>query len=222
MTGAASGRTLLTSIQRRLPVKLYDNPTSKSARRVRIFLAEKGIEIPRENVDLNRGEQRSPAFLAKNPLGQVPVLELEDGTYLAESVAICRYFEELQPAPPLFGSTAREKAEVEMWSRRVEFGLAGPVVTAWMHGSPMWAGRFAQIPALAETGRGEVCSFFRLLDGVLADHEFIAGADFSMADILALCSVDFAAGAVGLTADAGQHNLARWHKAVSGRPSARA
>src|SRR5215472_4471185 len=114
-------------------MKLYDNPLSPNARRVRVFLAEKAIELPHEQVDLTNGSRYTPEFLAKNPMGQIPVLEFDDGTYLAESIAICHYFEEVQPDPPLFGTTARGKADVEMWSRRIELALFQPVLTVWKH-----------------------------------------------------------------------------------------
>jgi glutathione S-transferase len=203
-------------------MKLYDYSRSPNARRVRMFLAEKAIELPVEAIDLARGESHTPTFLAKNPLGQVPVLEFDDGTYLAESVAICRYFEEAQPSPPLFGTTARGRAEVEMWSRRIELGLFAPVLAVWKHTDPSWAGRMPQVPALADMECARAKQSLSILDEALAQREFLAGDRFSIADILALCTIEFAAVAANIWPDPKLKHLAGWHEAVARRPSARA
>src|SRR5438309_10650634 len=147
---------------------------SPNARRVPMFLAEKTIELPVETVDLASGESHTPSFLAKNPMGQVPLLEFDDGTYLAESVAICRYFEEAQPSPPLFGTTARGRAEVEMWSRRIELDLFAPVLAVWKHTDPNWAGRIPQVAALADMERARAQESLAILDQALAQREFLA------------------------------------------------
>src|SRR5207245_1202053 len=191
-------------------------------RRVRMFLAEKTIELPVETVDLARGESHTPSFLAKNPMGQVPLLEFDDGTYLAESVAICRYFEEAQPSPPLFGTTARGRAEVEMWWRRIELGLFAPVLAVWKHTDPNWAGRIPQVAALADMERARAQESLAILDEALAQREFLAGDRFSMADILALCTIEFAAEAANIWTDPQLKHLAGWHEVVARRPSARA
>ena len=203
-------------------MKLYDYPRSPNARRVRIFLAEKGIDVPLEPVDITRGESRTPLYLARNPMGQVPLLELDDGTYLAESVAICRYFEEVQPQRPLFGTTPRSKAEVEMWARRVELDLFAPMLTVWKHSDPAWAGRSPQVPEVAAVERARAVHCFGVLNDALADREFLAGDRFSVADILGLCTIDFGSAAADVGPDRGLAHISRWHAAMLARPSARA
>jgi len=208
-------------------MKLYDNVLAPNPRRVRIYLAEKGIEVPTVQVDLFRREQKSDAFKRKNSLGSIPVLELDDGQCIAESVAICRYFEELHPQPALFGGNALERAHVEMWNRRVELGLGVPLAQVWIHGSPITAPLVAaegaaQVPAAAEFNRAIIARFFRWLDRELDGRACIAGERFSVADITALCMVDFAAALVGIAVDPALANVARWHATVSARPSAQA
>ena len=203
-------------------MKLYDSTLAPNPRRVRIFLAEKGVDVPKVQVDLGKAESRQPEFLARNPLGGVPVLELDDGTCIAESVAICRYLEELHPAPPLFGRSAVERAQVEMWNRRIELGLLVPVGQVWIHGSPLTAKLVPQVPAAAEFNRGGVARFLAWLDRELEGHAFLAGDAYSVADVTALCTLDFATGLVGIRVDPALENVARWHAAVSARPSAKA
>jgi glutathione S-transferase len=208
-------------------VKLYDNRHAPNPRRVRIFLAEKGVEIPTVQVDLLKREHKSEEFRRRNPLGSIPVLELDDGECIAESVAICRYLEELHPEPSLFGRDARERARVEMWNRRVELGLLMPVAQVWLHGSPltapvMKAQGAAQIAEAAAFHRRVIARFLAWLDGELAGREFLAGNLYSVADVTALCTLDFATGLVGVEVDPALAELARWHAAVSARPSARA
>jgi glutathione S-transferase len=203
-------------------MKLYDHPAAPNPRRVRIFLAEKGIDVPRETVDLTRRANRSPEFLEKNARGQIPVLELDDGTCIAESIAICRYFEALQPEPALFGATAREVAEIEMWQRRVELGLLVPVGMVWVHGSPITARLLRQIPEAAAQNRKVVASFLAWLDGELGGRRFVAGDRYSVADITLLCTLDFATGLVGVELDPQLAHVARWHEQVAARPSASA
>lgn len=209
-------------------MKLYDNSTAPSPRRVRIYLAEKGIEVPRVEVDLRNVEQHSGEFRKINPNCTVPVLELDDGTLINESLAICRYFEELCPDPPLMGVDARDKALVTMWDRRME--LDGYLAAS--EGLRNWARGFKgraltgtagveQIPELAERGRARVERFFDLLEGRLAESEFIAGPRYTVADITALCTVDFA-GWMKLYLPDAHANARRWHDAVSVRPSAKA
>jgi glutathione S-transferase len=202
-------------------MKIYDFTMAPNPRRVRIFLAEKGLTVPYEQVDIFQRHNREPSFLEKNPLGSVPVLELDDGTCITESVAICRYFEELHPEPRLFGHDARSKAEVEMWSRRVELNLFMPVGMVWIHGSPLTAAIVKQIPENVAPNRERAAKFFELLDRTLRDRPFLAGEAISIADILALTTIDFAriveiAPAPELAA------VARWHAAMSARPSASA
>jgi len=206
-------------------MKLHDVTMAPNPRRVRIFLAEKGIEVPTVQVDMGSGEHKTPAFLAKNPSGKIPVLELDDGTCIGESVAICRYFEAVQPTPALFGTTPAEIGRIDMVNRQLEFELLGPVGQAWVNGpvvAKMAAGRFEQIPAAKAMGEKAARSFYRRLDNQLAQRTFMAGETFSVADITALCTIDFASRLVDLKPDAELANLWRWHGEVSARPSAAA
>ncbi len=204
-----------------MPVKIYDSQTAPNPRRVRIFLAEKGISVPYEQVDIVKADNRSAAFRAKNPFGTLPVLELEDGTCIAESVAICRYFEELHPNPPLMGTTGRDRALVEMWQRRMEFEVFLPITQVFRNSHPFFAGRIPQVPEYGEVCRTAAETRLAWLDTVLADREFIAGDRYTIADITALCGIDF--GRVSKIRIQPEHaHLARWHAAVSARPSAKA
>ena len=208
-------------------MKLYDNTLAPNPRRARVFVAEKGIEVSRVQVDLMKREHKSDEFKRKNSLGAIPVLELDDGQCIAESVAICRYFEELQPEPALFGRTALERAQVEMWNRRVELGLLMPVAQVWIHGSPYTAPIVAaqggaQVAAAADFNREVIARFFRWFDHELDGREFVAGGQYSIADITALCVYDFAVSLVRVSVDPALTNVARWHATVSSRPSARA
>ena len=203
-------------------MKLYTFPGAPNPRRVHIYLAEKGLAVPFEKVDILKRANRTPEFLAKvNPLGGIPVLELDDGTHLAESVAICRYLEALHPEPPLFGRAAREQGVIEMWLRRLELYGMVPVGMVWIHGSPLTKTVVKrQIPEVAEQYRGAVAQHHAFLDRELEHREFIAGDGFSMADIVALCTLDFAAQLNGLPIPPDHAHLGRWHRNVSARPSA--
>jgi glutathione S-transferase len=203
-------------------VKLYDNVRAPNPRRVRIFLAEKGIAVPTVQVDLMKREHKGEAFLRKNSLGSIPVLELDDGTCIAESIAICRYFEELAPEPALFGRDALERAQVEMWNRRIELGLLMPVAQVWVHGSPLTAKLVQQVPAAAGFNRAVVARYLGWLDREIDEREFLAGERYSVADITALCTLDFATALVGIPVDPALANLARWREGVVSRPSAKA
>jgi glutathione S-transferase len=202
-------------------MKLYDSKMAPNPRRVRIFLAEKGIQVPDDQVDLAKAQNRSPEFLKINPMGGVPVLQMDDGTNLAESVAICRYFEETHPEPRLMGVDAREKAEVEMWQRRMELNLFSTVTGCFRNTSEFFKGRIPQVPEYGEVCRQAAEKAFGMVDGFLADREFIAGERYTIADITALVAVDFAK-LIKLRVSPEQKNLARWHEAVSSRPSAKA
>ena len=201
---------------------LYDYPGGPNPRRVRIFLAEKGISVPMETVDILKRRNRQPDFLEKNPTGGIPILELDDGTCISESVAICRYFEELHPEPPLFGTGAKERAIIEMWLRRVELNLMVPIGMVWVHGHPLTAKLIQQIPEAAAQNRVRTAMGYRLLNDQLAENEFIAGDTYSVVDAVALATYDFGAGLVGVPPEDGLTHLARWHAAVSARPSATA
>ena len=203
-------------------MKLYDFKTGPNPRRVRIFLAEKGIEVPLVHVDIMKREQKAPEFLEKNPIGSIPVLELDDGTCISESVAICRYFEEVHPQPPLFGRTPVEKAQIEMWLRRVELNFMVPVGMVWIHGHPLTAPLVKQIPEAADQNRKRTQIGYQLLNTQLADNTFVAGDDYSVVDAVLLASLDFANGLVGVPYDETLTHLKRWHDAVSARPSATA
>jgi glutathione S-transferase len=202
-------------------MKLYGAAMpAPNPRRVRIFLAEKGVDLPETPLDLRKREHKSEAHLARNSLGQAPTLELDDGTTISETVAICRYFEEIRPEPPLFGVTPVEKAVVEMWVRRVEFNLMTPVGMYWRHAHPFTASLLTQFKDFGQSNQALYVRAQRWLDRELDGREFIAGA-FGMADICALTTVDFATW-IGLPLEADLAHLAAWHDRVSARPSARA
>jgi len=203
-------------------VKLYDSPGAPNPRRVKIFLAEKGIEVPVEEVSIPKGEHRQEAFLAKNSLGQLPILELDDGSVLTESVAICRYFEETHPEPPLFGTDALDRARVAMWDRRMELQLFIPYAQIFRNTHEFWKGRIPQVPEWGEVNRKAVTKALTWLDGELATSEFIAGDRYSVADITAQCTFDFFGRILKLLPSPEQKHLTRWYEAVSARPSARA
>jgi glutathione S-transferase len=200
-------------------VKLYDSTFAPNPRRVRIFLAEKGVEVPRVQVDIGKAENRRPAFLARNPMGGVPVLELDDGRWIAESVAICRYFEEMHPDPPLMGVDPVDRALVEMWNRRMELEVMRCVTDAFRHTHDFFKGRITQVPGYGEVRRGEAPKKLAWLDRELADREFVAGERFTIADITALVGIDFGR-VVGLRVQPEHKNLTRWYEAVAARPSA--
>ena len=205
-------------------MKLYTYPGAPNPRRVHIYLAEKGIEIPFQKVDIIERENRRPEFIEKvNVMGGLPVLELDDGSHIAESIAICRYLEAEHPEPPLFGRDSVEQGVVEMWLRRIEFNFMMPVGMVWVHGSPLTAAVVVhQIPEVAAQNREVVARYFDFLDEQLAARRFIAGNEFSMADIVALCTLDFAAAFNELRHKPEQEHLTRWHEEVSARPSAAA
>jgi glutathione S-transferase len=209
-------------------MKFYDCASAPSPRRVRMFLAEKGLTVPTVQVDLRSGEQFSDAFRAINPDLTVPVLTLDDGTTIADAIAICRYFEELHPEPSLMGKDAREKAVIEEWHRRCEREGFYAVMEAFRNATPglkgrAWPGPFdyEQIPALAERGKLRVQNFLAFLNDRLADRAFVALDRFTLADITAFITVDFASWAKVKMSDAHPH-LRRWHEAIGGRPSAKA
>ena len=203
-------------------MKLYDSKQAPNPRRARIFLAEKGITLPTEQVDIMAKQQFTPEYTAINPLQRMPSLVLDDGTVITELIAICRYFEMLQPEPPLFGVGAKEIALVEMWNRRCEINFMANVAAVFRHLHPaMKELEVPQVPAYADAMRPRAIWFLVLLDKELANREFIAGDRYSVADITALVSVDFMKPA-RLTMPEGAANVKRWHAAVSARPSARA
>jgi len=202
-------------------MKLFDGGRAPNPRRVRIFLAEKGIDVPIVPVDMGAMEHRGGEVSSRNPLQRLPVLELDDGTVLCESVAICRYFEEIQPEPALFGRGAVGKAQVEMWQRRMEFNLLFPVAQAFRHVHP--AMKEWEVPQIAEWGEAnkpKAVEFLRLLNDELAKREFIAH-DYSIADITGLVAMDFMKPA-RIVIPEELSNVIRWHRAMAGRSSAAA
>jgi glutathione S-transferase len=218
----SAGDICEASRKRRGWMILYGAPNpAPNPRRVRIFLAEKGIDLPQTTVDMRKGEHKSPEILAKNSLGQVPTLVLDDGTGIAETVAICRYFEETHPEPPLFGSTAKQKAIIEMWVRRIEFQLMNPIGMVWVHAHPLTAQIVKQYRDFGESNRERIASAMRWLDRELEGRDFIAGDSYSIADICALSSVDFADW-IDLKIPDDCARLKAWHARVSARPSATA
>ncbi len=202
-------------------MKIYDYTGAPNPRRVRIFLAEKGITVPLEQVNLATGDNRKPEFLKKNPMGGLPVLELDDGTCIAESVAICRYFEETKPEPRLMGVDAKDKAVVEQWNRRMEFEVFGMTIGSFRNTSDFFKGRIPQVKEYGEICKAAALKRLEWLDGELANREFIAGNRYSIADITALVGIDFGR-TTGIKIQETQKNLQRWHQAVSSRPSAKA
>ena len=203
-------------------MKLYDSGRAPNPRRVRIFLAEKGIKVPSEQVDLGQLQQRSEAYRAINPMQRVPALMLDDGTVIAESIAICRYFEGVQPEPVLFGRGALAAALVEMWNRRAEIHLMLPVSSVFQHLHPAMKQMVnPQVAEWGEANKPRVVDFLKFLDGELKSRPYVAGADYTVADITALVAVDFMR-VSKMTVPDDLINVRRWHEAVSARPSAAA
>jgi len=209
-------------------MKFYDCATAPSPRRVRIFLAEKGISLPTVQVDLRNGEQFTPAFRAINPDCTVPALVLDDGTVIADAIAICGYLEELHPEPPLIGVTPQERAVVTALNRQIERDGFFAAMDAFRNATKGLKGRalpgphdYDQIPELAARGRTRVEHFFRAMDARLATRAFVAGARYTIADISTMVLTDFAGWAkIPVPEDCA--NLRRWYASVSARPSAAA
>jgi glutathione S-transferase len=205
-------------------MRLYQDSKAPNPRRVRMFLVEKGLAAGVElvEVSINEKAHQQPAYLEKNPLGLVPVLELDDGRLLRESIAICRYLEELHPEPSLFGGTdAWARAQVEQWNRHAELELLFPVAQVFRNSHPFWVGRIKQAPDFAEIMREHLSRRFAWLDGELAGRPWLAGESFSIADITAVCALDF--GKVsGIRIGEDTPHLARWYTDVKARPSYKA
>lgn len=201
---------------------LYDGGKAPNPRRVRVFLAEKGIEVGKVPVDMGQMGHKSAEVTELNPLQRLPILVLDDGTVIAESVAICRYFEELHPEPRLMGTDARDKAIVEMWNRRMELHYLACVAAAFRHTHP--AMKEWEVPQFGEWGeanRPKALAFLELLDRELADREFIAGDRYTIADITGMIAFEFMKPA---RIERPEHlsNVMRWYNGVAGRPSAQA
>lgn len=209
-------------------LKLYEFHKAPNPRRVRIFMAEKGIQIPIVQVNLREGEHLQEEFKSKNPRCEVPALELEDGTIIAESVAICRYLEAICPTPPLFGETPVEKAKICMWDRHADFGSLHAISEALRNSNPFFKKRaltgprnYKQIPELVERGMTRISQFFVFLDEQLSKNDYVAGDKYSIADITALVSVDFAQ-RVKVSPGEDLVHLRRWYDLVCSRPSYKA
>jgi len=203
-------------------MKLFSaNMPAPNPRRVRIFAAEKGIALPEVMLSLVEREHKSADHLGRNSLGQVPVLELEDGTTISETIAICRYIDELHPDPPLFGGTAKERAIVDMWTRRIDIQIGEPTKMFWRHAHPATAALIEQHNVFGESNRAVLERAMQWLDTELADgRSFLTGESFTIADIAALTVIDFAA-LIGLDPMAGNKPaVTDWHARISLRPSA--
>lgn len=201
-------------------MKLYDS-LGPNPRLVRLFMAEKGVDLPKAQIDLMGGENRRPPYTDRNPGGQMPALELDDGTLLAETVAICEYLEELHPSPPLVGSTPAERANTRMWTRRVELWITEPLTAGFRFGEglAMFKGRMRTIPQAADDLKATARDGIEKLDGLVAGRDFIAGSRLTLADIVLYSFLDFAAG-VGQPLDPKNANLTAWFARMAARPSA--
>jgi glutathione S-transferase len=204
------------------PVKIIETKMAPNPRRVRIFLAEKGIQVPFEEVDLMKGALKTAEMTELNPMQRVPILVLDDGTAISETMAICRYFEEIKPEPALFGHSAIGKANVEMWNRRMELGLLTQVSQAFRHLHPAMAQlEVPQVKDWGEANKQKAMDSLAMLDRGLAGNAFVAGDAYSVADITAMVAVDFMKPA-RLAVPDGMGNVKRWYASVSARPSAKA
>jgi glutathione S-transferase len=202
-------------------MKIYETKTAPNPRRVRMFLAEKGIDMEYVQLDIAGGENLSPEMRAKNATTKVPFLELNDGTCIGETMAICRYFEETNPETPLLGSTPLEKAAIEMWQRRVEFGFMLQIGFCFQHTTGYFKDRMTPVAEWGVEAGKNAADFLALAEEQLGKHTYIAGDNFSAADITLLCALDFAR-VVKIKPTDEHTNIKRWYELVSSRPSARA
>lgn len=202
-------------------MKLYDYPGAPNPRRVKIFAAEKNINLELVNCDMSKREHKTSEFLKKNPSGKIPVLELDDGKCISESVAICRYLELIKPEPNLFGKDPFELAFVESRNRHIELELWTQIGTSWVNGPIVGSlGIFNQIPDAKLASDKNVNLFYKRLDREFSSSKFVAGDRYTIADITLMSAIDFASDLVDLKPDEKLHNLYRWHLEVSSRPSA--
>ena len=202
-------------------MKVYDYAAAPNPRKLRVYLAEKGIDVPFESVDILSGQNRQPEFLEKNPLGGLPVLELDDGSYLTESLAIIEYFEDLHPTPSLLGTTPIERARTREAERICEMGVLGNVGTIFQNTHPFFAQRVKQSADAADNARPRLQAALKVLDGQLAKHKFVAGDTPTIADCTLLAALDFAAFS-GIELDPALRNVHRWYEEFKQRPSAQA
>jgi len=201
---------------------LYHDPRAPNPRRVRIFLAEKNLTVETIEVSIAAKANLDPAYLAKNPLGLLPVLELDDGRVLRESLAICRWIEENHPEPNLFGVDAWERVWIEQWQRHAELELLFPIAQVFRNTHAFWIGRIPQAPDFGAIMKAQTMARLAWLDSELGRRPYIAGDRFTVADITALCAIDFGRISDIRIDPATMPNLARWHQTVSARPSAKA
>ena len=201
-------------------MKLYAFPMAPNPRRLLVYMAEKGINIPIEEVDLMSAKNRTPEFLKKNPLGGLPVLELDDGSHLTESLAIMEYLEELNPKPPMIGATPLERARVRELERIAEIGVLSSVGTIFQNTSPFFAGRVKQSADAADNGRARLATNLKVLDDRIGKGPFVAGERPSIADCTLLAALDFGNFA-GVSLDPSYKNVTRWYAGFKERPSAR-
>jgi len=201
---------------------LYHDPRAPNPRRVRVFLAEKGVAYDTIEVSIAAAAHQTADFKKKNPIQLLPVLELADGKVLRESMAICRYLEEVHPEPNLFGNDPWERAQIEQWNRHAELELLFPIAQVFRNTHAFWVGRIKQVPEFGTVMREHVAVRLDWLDGELANRPYFAGERFSVADITAMCAIDF--GKVSdIRIQAATHpHLAAWHKRVTERPSSKA
>jgi glutathione S-transferase len=202
-------------------MKIYEASTAPNARRVRMFLAEKGIDMEYVQLDIGGGENLNAEMREKNVTTKIPFLELDDGTHLGETMAICRYFEELHPETPLLGTNPLQKAQIEMWQRRAEFYFLVPVGMCFQHTTGYFKDRMNPIAAWGEESGKNAVAFLDVLDAQLADNTYLAGEEFSVADITLLCTLDFAR-VMKIKLQDKHTNLQRWYELVSNRDSAKA
>ena len=202
-------------------MKIYDFVGAPNPKKLRMYLAEKGISVPMVQVNIVTGENRTSEFLKKNPLGGLPVLEFDDGSYLTESLAIIEYFEELHPTPPMIGTTPLERAHVRECERIADFGVLQRVGTIFQNTHPFMAARIKQSAEAAETARGQLGAALAVLDAKIGSHPFVAGARPSIADCTLFAALEFADFAQ-VQIDPSRANLARWRGAFAQRPSAQA
>ncbi len=203
-------------------MKLY-NSIGPNPKVVRMFMAEKGVSLPMVEVDIRHGENRQEPYLAKNPSGQCPALELDDGSVLAEITAICEYLDETAPGPSLIGETPEERAKTRMWARRIDLNILEPMANGFRYGEGlrMFQNRIHCIPQAAGDFKEIAQERLKWLDGLIAGRPFIAGEKLTMADILLFAFVDFFAG-VGQPLNPDNANIAAWHQRMKARPSAAA
>jgi len=202
-------------------MKVYDFVGAPNPKKLRVYLAEKGLDIPCEQVSIITGENRQPEFLKKNPLGGLPVLELDDGGILTESLAIIEYLEELNPKPSLLGTTPRERARVRELERIADLGVLGAVGAYFQNTHPFMAGRFKQSPDAAENAKTRLSNNLKVLDAAIGRSPFVAGDNPSIADCTLFAALEFAEFAQA-PVDASVKNVHRWYEEFKKRPSASA